>query len=158
MMSGHLAALGHDFWWAVGEGWRGKRKREEKGWERVKASGVPLTSLEAQPGVCCCLINPRPILLQPHVAHQSPLSMGFPRKEYWSGLPAPPPDDLPHPGIEPVSPALAGRFFTIEPPRKPLPGNTVSKNLVPTGCPLTLPAPLQWESIWRAGRFPQFRS
>ena len=41
--------------------------------------------------------------------------MGFSRQEYWSGLPCPPPGDLPDPGIEPVpimSPALAGRFFT----------------------------------------------
>ena len=38
------------------------------------------------------------------VAHRAPLSMGFPRREYWSGLPFPSPGDLPHPGIEPVSP------------------------------------------------------
>ena len=53
------------------------------------------------------------------IACQSPLSMGFPRQEYWSGLPFPPPGDLPHPGIEPASLALAGRFFTTEPPGKP---------------------------------------
>ena len=49
------------------------------------------------------------------VAHQAPLSMGFPRQEYWSGLPVPPPGDLPDTGLEPsslLSPALAGRFFT----------------------------------------------
>ena len=49
------------------------------------------------------------------VAHQAPLSMGFSRQEYWSGLPCPPPGDLPDPGIEPsslISPALAGGFFT----------------------------------------------
>ena len=49
------------------------------------------------------------------VASQSSLSMGFSRHEYWSGLPFPPPGDLPDPGIEPVglmSPELAGRFFT----------------------------------------------
>ena len=49
------------------------------------------------------------------VAHQAALSMGFPRQEYWSGLPGPPPGDLPDPGIKPMcltSPALAGRFFT----------------------------------------------
>ena len=40
------------------------------------------------------------------------LSMEFSRQEYWSGLPFPSPGDLPHPGIEPLSPALAGRFFT----------------------------------------------
>ena len=39
--------------------------------------------------------------------------MGFSRQEYWSGLPWPLPGDLPDPGIELVSPALAGRFFTI---------------------------------------------
>ena len=49
------------------------------------------------------------------VAHQAPLSMGFSRQEYWTGLPCPPPGVLPDPGIElmyHVSPVLAGRFFT----------------------------------------------
>ena len=49
------------------------------------------------------------------VAHQAPLSMGFSRQEYCSGVPFPPSEDLPNPGIEPVSlvsPALAGGFFT----------------------------------------------
>ena len=48
--------------------------------------------------------------------------MGFPRQEYWSGLPFPPPADLPDPEIEPVSlvsPALAGGFLTTGPPGKP---------------------------------------
>ena len=48
-------------------------------------------------------------------AHQAPLSMGLSKQEYWSGLPCPPPGDLPDPGIKPTSPtspALAGRFFT----------------------------------------------
>ena len=57
------------------------------------------------------------------VALQAPLSMGFPRHKYWSGLPFPPPGDLPNPGIKPVSPALAGRFFTMSllgSPRYPL--------------------------------------
>ena len=56
------------------------------------------------------------------VALQVPLSMGFPRQEYWSGVPFPPPGDLPDPGIEPmslVSPAFAGMFFTTVPPGKP---------------------------------------
>ena len=51
---------------------------------------------------------------------QAPLSMGFPRQEYWSGLQFPSPGDLSDPGIEPVSPALAGGFFTTESPGKPL--------------------------------------
>ena len=52
-----------------------------------------------------------------YVAHQAPLSMEFSRQEYWSGLPFPPPGDLLNPGIKPeffISPALAGRFFTIQ--------------------------------------------
>ena len=53
------------------------------------------------------------------VALQAPLSMQLSRQEYRSGLPFPSPGDLPDPGIEPVSPALAGGFFTVEPPGKP---------------------------------------
>ena len=56
------------------------------------------------------------------VVHQAPLSMGFPRQEYWSGLPFPSPGDLPDPGTEPTSPtldALVGRFLTAEPFEKP---------------------------------------
>ena len=56
------------------------------------------------------------------VAHQAPLSMGFPRQEYSSGLPLPTPGNLPAPGIKPKFPgslALAGRFFTTEPSGKP---------------------------------------
>ena len=56
------------------------------------------------------------------VAHQAPLSMGFPRQEYWSGLPFPSPKDLPDQGIKlisPVSHALGGRFFTTESLGKP---------------------------------------
>ena len=45
--------------------------------------------------------------------------MEFSRQKYWSGLPFPPPGDLPDLGIEPMSPALAGGFFTTEPPGKP---------------------------------------
>ena len=47
------------------------------------------------------------------------LSMGFPRKEYWSGLLFPSPGDLPDPGIEPRSPALQADSLPSEPPRKP---------------------------------------
>ena len=45
--------------------------------------------------------------------------MGFPRQEYWSRFPFPPPGDLPNPEMGPKSPTLAGGFFTIEPPGKP---------------------------------------
>ena len=61
-----------------------------------------------------------PALVTPWtVAHQVPLPMGFPRQEYCSGLPFAPAGDLPEPGVEPVSPALVGEFFTTEPPGKP---------------------------------------
>ena len=56
------------------------------------------------------------------LACQAPLSMEFSRQEYWSGQPFPTPGDLPDPGIKPMSaasPTLAGRFFTLMPPRKP---------------------------------------
>ena len=53
------------------------------------------------------------------VACQSPLSMGFFRQEYWSGLPCPPPGDLSNPGIEPRSPVLQVNSLPSEPPGKP---------------------------------------
>ena len=54
--------------------------------------------------------------VQAHGLQQVPLSMGFPRQEYWCESPFPPPGDLPNPGIEPASlasPGLAGGFFTL---------------------------------------------
>ena len=62
------------------------------------------------------LIQPCLALCDPmDCTSQSPLSMRFSRQEYWSGLPCPPPGDLPDLGIEPaclMSPALTGMFFT----------------------------------------------
>ena len=64
------------------------------------------------------------------VARQAPLSMEFPRQEYWSGFPFPSPGHLPDPEIEPGFPALEGGFFT-EPPEKPRMQNTsTSMNLL----------------------------
>ena len=71
--------------------------------------------------------------LQPHglaqLICQALLSMEFSRQEYWSGLPFPTPGDLPEPGMEPASPALAGRFFTAKPPEKPLKDEYLSEML-----------------------------
>ena len=53
------------------------------------------------------------------VARQAPLSIGFSRQEYWSGLPFPSPGDFPNPGIEPGSPALQADTLSSEPPGKP---------------------------------------
>ena len=66
------------------------------------------------------------------VAHQAPLSMGFSRQEYWSGLPCSPPGDLPNPGTEPTSlttPVLAGGFFTTSTPEKSNEVNNLSQIL-----------------------------
>ena len=70
--------------------------------------------------VCACMLSSFShveLFVTPRtVACQTPLSVGFSRHEYWSGLPCPPPGDLPDPGIESTSlmfPALAGRSFTI---------------------------------------------
>ena len=57
--------------------------------------------------------------------------MGFPRQEYWSGLPGPHPGDFPRSGIKPMSPTLAGGFFTTVPPGKPHDAS-FSKVVVPT--------------------------
>ena len=73
--------------------------------------------------VCLHMLSHAQLLVTPWtVAHQASLSMEFSRQEYRSGLPFPSPEDLPDPGIEPMSlasPALAGRFFTTEPQGKP---------------------------------------
>ena len=70
--------------------------------------------------LCLCALlssftHVRLFVTPPTVAHQAPVSMGFPRQEYWSGLTYPLPGDLSNPGIKPTSPeslALAGGFFT----------------------------------------------
>ena len=70
---------------------------------------------------CCCSVAQSWLTLcdPMAVALWAPLSMGFSRQEYWNRLPFSSPEDLPSPGIEPTSPALAGRLFTTELPGKP---------------------------------------
>ena len=82
------------------------------------------------------------------VAHQAPLSMGFPRQECWTGLPFSSLGDLPDPGIEPASPALAEGFFTMEPPGSstvptPTHKHFISQNQLHRG------------SGWKSIRFPK---
>ena len=72
-------------------------------WKKVKVKSVSHVQLCATPWT---------------VAHQAPPSLGFSRQEHWSGLPFPSPGDFPNPGIKLMSPALAGGFFTTEPPDK----------------------------------------
>ena len=73
------------------------------------------------------------------VAHHAPLSMGFPREEYWSGLPFRSPADLPNRAIEPTSPALSGGFFTNKPPGKPQPDTELITDILPitSSCTVT---------------------
>ena len=64
---------------------------------------------------CACQVSVQRFSTLWFIAHQAPLFMGFSRQEYWSGLPSLPPEDLPNPGIKPISlmsPTLAGSFFT----------------------------------------------
>ena len=70
---------------------------------------------------CCCLLTRLSLTVCDSwtAASQTPLSMRFPRQEYWSGLQLPPPEDLHDPRTEPTFPALAGRFFITEPTWKP---------------------------------------
>ena len=87
--------------------------------QRTWGSENPLCGITRMHHACAQSLSGVQLLATPWtVACQAPLSMGFPRQEYWSRLPFPPPGDLPHPGIKPVSPALAGGFFIPESPRK----------------------------------------
>ena len=98
-------------WWTIVH-------RVAKSWTRLKQLGISgekrpkchHQSVSSVAQSCWILCDPMVCL-----ACQGPLSMGFSRQEYWSGLPFPSPGDLPNSGIKPVSlmsPALAGRFFT----------------------------------------------
>ena len=68
---------------------------------------------------CCCSVAKSSLTLFNPVdctaAYQAPLSMEFPRQEYWNGLLLPSAGDLLAPGIEPIDSCIAGRFFTTEP-------------------------------------------
>ena len=77
------------------------------------SSTLPLVCVCACVPVCESLSRVQLYVTPWTVAHQAPLVHGFSRQEYWSGLPFPSPEYLPNPGIEPRSPALAGRFFTV---------------------------------------------
>ena len=92
--------------------------------------GHVLQKYDSKHCCCCCWVTQLcPAFLQPPwtVAHQAPLSMGFSRQEYWSGLPFPSPGDLPDPGIKPESAALAGGFFTTEPGKAQTSQTTLKK-------------------------------
>ena len=71
--------------------------------------------------VCVCAVLSRSVVsdsFQPHADRQAPLFMGFSKQEYWSGLPWPPPRDVPIPGIKPRSPTSQADSLPSEPPGK----------------------------------------
>ena len=68
--------------------------------------------------ICAALSRGRLSATPWTAAHQAPLSMGFSGQECWSGLPCPPPGDLPNPGIKPRSPKLQADSLPSKPPRK----------------------------------------
>ena len=84
---------------------------------------VPPDPLKKSESVSCSVM---PDSLWPHGNCQAPLSMGFSRQEYWSGLPFPSPADLPDPGTEPESLTLQADSLLSEPPGKPLAPLTTS--------------------------------
>ena len=90
-------------------------------WTRVQTNPVfPWAMMGHFPAMRVCVLSSVLLFATPwSAACQGPLSIGFPRQEHWSGLPFPPPGDLPDPGIQPASPvipAFSGGFFTTEPP------------------------------------------
>ena len=104
--------------------------------------------------VRACVVNHVRLFAAPWTAaHQAPLFKDFSRQEYRSGFPRPPPGDLPDSGIKPSPPALAGGFFSVEPPGKPR--DPYSRVLNPTSrrrqwhpTPVLLPGKsLGWRSL-----------
>ena len=94
---------------------------------RHRSTQVPVNRWMDEDVICMCVYMYIMVMLS-HVrlfanprtvTRQAPLSMWTSRQEYWSGLPFIPPGSLPDTRFEPVSPALAGRFFTAEPPGNP---------------------------------------
>ena len=97
---------------------------------------------------CSCLVPRLHPTLHDHMncSLAVPLSLGFPRQKYWSGSPFPSPGDHPDPGIEPTS-AMAGSFFTTEPPEKPRGRLTVKLMKLLLSSPTRM-APMRADSLW----------
>ena len=95
------------------------RDHERLAADTLSCSPLDLSCLTLA-GIMCVLSHVQLLVAPWTTAHQVPLSMGFSRQEYWSGLLFPPPGDLPNPGIKPAFPPLTGGLFTTtEPPGKP---------------------------------------
>ena len=83
------------------------------------------------------------------VAHQAPLSMGFSRQEYWSGLPCPPPQDLPNPGTEPMSPTWQADSLSLSHLGSPKGITAVQKKEMLC----TVPGELNRPKFWKGREF-----
>ena len=92
----------------------------QAGQEGVNDSGMKQFSSSLDPLMCCAVLSSSVIVdcLQPHGLYPTRLfyPWGFSRQEYWSGLPCPPPGDLPNPRIKPRSPALQVDSLPSDPP------------------------------------------
>ena len=91
-----------------------------------KSGKIFWVKYDRQGGYCCCSVTRSCLTLCDPRACRPPLSVGFLRQEHSGGLPSPSPGELPGPGIKPVSPALAARLFTTEPPGKPQGRNIIN--------------------------------
>ena len=112
----HASGVGH---------WQLCPRRGGEEHEPLLKSQKSLEIIYCPTRVLSCFSHIRLFVTPQTVARQALLSMGFPRQEYWTGLPFPTLRDLPDPGIEPaslMSPALAGRFFTTSAPWEALIG------------------------------------
>ena len=100
-----------------------QEEAEEEEGEEEENTGIWISYICVLVCVCVCVCSQCSVVSDSAApwteACQAPLSMGFSRQEYWSGLPFPDPEDLPNP-VSPVSPALAGAFFTTAAPGKPI--------------------------------------
>ena len=94
--------------------------KHQQRWVSVLLATWWLCIHEAHMSGMCVYAQPLSCVQLWTVTHQALLLLGLSQQEYWSGLPSPPPGDLPEPGIEPESLASAGRFFITELPEKPV--------------------------------------
>ena len=99
-------------------------------WNSLPQGKLGMLVLSPGEGDSACVVLP--FATPWTMALQAPLPVEFPRQEYWSGLPFPPPGDLPDPGLEPESPELAGGFYTSQPTEKPTVTEDPGKRVLPT--------------------------
>ena len=110
-----------------------------------QACSLPLAPPGKPPSVQFCSVAQSclTLVITWTVACQAPLSMGFSRQEYWSGLSCPPPGDLPNLEFKPTSPSLVGRFFTTSATWK-VPFSTQRSTKLPLNFVFSVSFPHSW--------------